>query len=157
MPTLVLGLLLLVLLLWALAAFAKADPRVVAQVLKVAGGWSALAGAGFLAVRGQFAVALPLGLAGLSLLGWLPWGPAGFGARTRKSPGQVSRVRTAFVEMELDHDSGAMQGRILAGPHEGVALDALDCADADRAARDDRRGKPRPTRSVSGPPGARMA
>ena len=70
-------------------------------------------------------VALPLGLAGLSLLGWLPWGPAGFGARTRKSPGQVSRVRTAFVEMELDHDSGAMRGRILAGPHEGVALDAL--------------------------------
>jgi hypothetical protein len=125
MPTLALGLLLLILLLWALGAFAKADTRVVAQVLRVAGGWSALAGAGFLAVRGQFAVALPLGLAGLSLLGWLPWGPAGFGARTRKSPGQVSRVRTAFVEMELDHDSGAMQGRILAGPHEGVALDTL--------------------------------
>jgi hypothetical protein len=125
MPTLVLGLLLLILLLWALAVFAKADTRVVAQVLRVAGGWSALAGAGFLAVRGQFVVALPLGLAGLSLLGWLPWGPAGLGARTRKSPGQVSRVRTAFVEMELEHDSGAMRGRILAGPHEGVALDTL--------------------------------
>jgi hypothetical protein len=30
--------------------------------------------------------------------------------------------------MELDHDSGAMRGRILAGKHEGVTLDALDVA-----------------------------
>ena len=30
--------------------------------------------------------------------------------------------------MELDHDSGAMRGRILAGRHEGAALDALDVA-----------------------------
>ena len=28
--------------------------------------------------------------------------------------------------MELDHDTGAMRGRILAGRHEGVALDALE-------------------------------
>jgi DnaJ-domain-containing protein 1 len=30
--------------------------------------------------------------------------------------------------MELDHDTGAMRGRILAGKHEGVMLDALDVA-----------------------------
>ena len=35
-------------------------------------------------------------------------------------------MRSAFVEMELDHDSGAMRGRILAGRHQGAALDALD-------------------------------
>ena len=46
----------------------------------------------------------------------------------RKSAGQVSRVRSAFVEMELDHDTGTMRGRILAGRHEGAALDALDVA-----------------------------
>jgi hypothetical protein len=28
--------------------------------------------------------------------------------------------------MELDHDTGAMRGRILAGRHEGTMLDALD-------------------------------
>jgi DnaJ-domain-containing protein 1 len=40
----------------------------------------------------------------------------------------MSRVRSAFVEMELDHDTGAMRGRILAGRHEGASLDALDIA-----------------------------
>jgi hypothetical protein len=30
--------------------------------------------------------------------------------------------------MELDHDSGAMRGRILAGKYEGVSLEALDPA-----------------------------
>jgi hypothetical protein len=128
MPTLILGVLVLVLALWALHAFSKADAHKVAQVLRISGGWLALAGAGFLLVRGQFGFAVPLGIAGLSLLGWLPFGPAGFGARTHRSSGQVSRVRTAFVEMELEHDTGAMRGRILVGPHEGVPLDALDVA-----------------------------
>jgi DnaJ-domain-containing protein 1 len=38
----------------------------------------------------------------------------------------MSRVRSAFLEMELDHDTGATRGRILAGRYEGVGLDALD-------------------------------
>jgi hypothetical protein len=40
----------------------------------------------------------------------------------------VSRVRSRFVEMELDHDSGAMRGRVLEGKYENVPLDALDRA-----------------------------
>jgi hypothetical protein len=126
MPTLILGVLVLVLGLWALKSFSKADPHVAARVLKLAGGIGALAAAAFLALRGQLAIALPLGATGLGLLGWLPGGMPGFGRRTQKSSGQVSRVRSAFVEMELDHDTGAMRGRILAGRHEGVPLDALD-------------------------------
>jgi hypothetical protein len=127
MPTIILGILVLVLALWALHAFAKADPRKVIRIVKPAGGVAALGAAAFLAVRGQFMLAVPLGFAGLSLLGWLP-GPAGFGARTQKSTGQVSRVRSAFIEMELDHDTGNMRGLILAGRYEGTSLDALDVA-----------------------------
>lgn len=126
MVTLVFGALVLALALYALKVFAKADPRQLVSITKMSGGVLALLGAGFLALRGQFAIAVPLGAAGLGLLGWLPMFPAGFGARTQKSPGQISRVRSAFIEMELDHDTGAMRGRILAGPHEGKDLDALD-------------------------------
>jgi hypothetical protein len=129
MPEIIFGILVLALFLWAGSAFATVDPRKLAPVLK-SGGFGALGGAAFLAARGQFQLAIPLGFAGLGLLGWLPLSFAGFGfgSRTHKSPGQTSRVRSAFVEMELDHDTGAMRGRILAGRHEGVTLDVLNVA-----------------------------
>jgi len=126
MPEIVFGILVLALLLWASNGFAQTDPRKLAPVVKFAGGLGALGGAAFLAARGQFQLAVPLGAAGLGLLGWLPWSFSGFGSRTQKRPGQTSRVRSAFVEMELDHDTGAMRGRILAGRHEGATLDILD-------------------------------
>jgi DnaJ domain len=128
MATIIFGLVVLALLLWALNAFTKVKPQTAAVVLKTGGGLGALAVAGVLGVRGRLDIAIPLGLTGLGLLGWLPWSMPGLGARTHKSAGQVSRVRSAFVEMELDHDTGAMRGRILAGPHEGTMLDALDIA-----------------------------
>ena len=126
MGPLLLGLVVLVLALWALNAFTKVNPHSAAAVLKAGGGLGALALAGVLGVRGRLDMAIPLGLTGLGLLGWLPWSIAGIGARTHKSAGQVSRVRSTFFEMELDHDTGRMTGRVLAGPHEGVSLDALD-------------------------------
>ena len=126
--TLLFGLAALAVLLWMAQKYLQADPRKLAAVLKLSGGIVLLTFAAFLALRGQIAVAAPLAAAGLGLLGWLPFGPAGFGQRTSKTPRQVSRVRSAFLEMELDHDTGAMRGRILAGPHEGVTLDALDAA-----------------------------
>jgi hypothetical protein len=125
---LIFGLVLLALLLWALHAFTKVKPQTAAVVLKTGGGLGAIAVAGLLGARGRLDIAIPLGLTGLGLLGWLPWSIPGLGARTQKSTGQVSRVRSAFVEMELDHDTGAMHGRILAGRLEGGSLDALDVA-----------------------------
>ena len=118
----------LAVVLLVLHGFSKANPHNVAIVLKATGGVGALAGAAILGVRGRIDIAVPLGIFGLSLLGWLPWSIPGFGARTQKSTGQVSRVRSAFIEMELDHDTGAMRGTILAGPHVGQSLDALDVA-----------------------------
>jgi hypothetical protein len=124
--TLLFGLAALAILLWAAQKYLQADPRKLAAVLKLSGGIALLGFAAFLALRGQIGVAAPLAAVGLGLLGWLPFGPAGFGARTQKSAGQVSRVRSAFLEMELDHDTGAMRGVIVAGPRQGTQLDALD-------------------------------
>lgn len=126
MPILFLGLIALVLALWALNVISKVDPKAGARVLKAGGGLLSLGMAVFLGLRGEIGIAIPLGVFGLGLLGWLPFGPAGFSQRTQKSKGQTSRVRAAFIEMELDHDTGDMRGRILAGRLQGVTLEALD-------------------------------
>jgi DnaJ domain len=125
MPVL-LGVVFLILLLWAANAFSKADPKQAARLLRYIGGGAALLFSAFLLLRGEIGVAIPVGAVGLGLLGWISLWPATFGGRTRKSTGQVSRVRSAFLEMELDHDTGAMRGLVLAGRHEGASLDALD-------------------------------
>ena len=125
MITIVLGLIVLLLLLWGAGLFAKADPKGLALGARRAGGVAALAGAAVLLFRGNLMFALPLGITGLGLLGWGPWQDL-FGRRTQRSPGQVSRVRSAFFEMELDHDTGAMRGQVLAGSRAGASLDALD-------------------------------
>jgi hypothetical protein len=125
MPTLIFGVLVLVAVLWALNVVSKVDPKLAARVMKAGGGLLALGMAVFLGMRGELMVALPLGAFGLGLLGWLPFGPAGFSERTQKSSGQVSRVRSQFLDMELDHDTGAMRGRIVAGSRAGRSLDDL--------------------------------
>jgi DnaJ domain len=126
MPTIIIGLLALVLVLWALNVISKVNPKVGARVLKLSGGLLALGLAVFLGLRGEIGIAIPLGAFGLGLLGWLPFGPAGFSGRTQKSSGQTSRVRSAYFDMELDHDSGEMRGTILAGRHQGAAFESLD-------------------------------
>jgi DnaJ-domain-containing protein 1 len=128
MPEFLLGVVALLLLLWAASAFIKADPKQVALVLRWIGGGVALLLAGLLLFRGQIGIAIPLGAFGLGLLGWTSFWPAPFGARTQRSTGQMSRVQTAFLEMELNHDTGRMYGRVLAGSYQGALLDALDRA-----------------------------
>src|ERR1700689_3865047 len=120
------GVIVLILLLWAGNAFSKADPKQAARLLRAMGGGAALLFAVFLLVRGEIGPAVTVGAVGLGLLGWLSLWPATFGARTQKSAGRVSRVRTAFIEMELDLDSGTMRGTIVAGRYQGAALDSLD-------------------------------
>ena len=105
--------------------FPKADPKQAARVLRGIGGGAALLFAAFLLFRGEIGVAVPgSAVFGLGMLGWVSW-PATFGARSNKSAGQASQVRTTFLEMELDHDSGRMTGRVLAGRQQGAVLDTL--------------------------------
>ena len=126
MPEIIFGVLVLAIALWVLGIISKVDPKIAARVLKASGGILAIGLAAFLGLRGQVGIAIPLGVFGLGLLGWIPFGPAGFSQRTQKSAGQTSHVRSAFLDMELDHDSGAMRGRIIAGSRKGAALEALD-------------------------------
>jgi len=122
------GILALLLLLGAASAFTKADPKQVVLLLRWIGGIAALGLAGFLLFRGAIAIAIPVGAFGLGLLGWTSLWPASFTARTQRRTGQASHVRTAFLEMELDHDTGAMRGRVIAGNYQGASLDTLDRA-----------------------------
>jgi hypothetical protein len=46
-------------------------------------------------------------------------------ATSGPSPNRSSVVRTAMLEMELDHDTGSMNGVVLAGRHEGGVLDEM--------------------------------
>jgi hypothetical protein len=126
MAALAFGAVVLLLLLWAAKSFAKADPKKAARLVRYFGGLAALAFAGFLALRGEFVLAVPIGAAGLGLLGWMSLPSAIFGRPPWGGPGRASRVRTAFLEVELDRHTGAMRGRFLAGRYAGTALDALD-------------------------------
>jgi len=56
-----------------------------------------------------------------------PWsGARGPFATSRKTPGLKSEVRTEALRMELDHDSGYMEGRCLKGHFAGRALSSLN-------------------------------
>ena len=74
--TLLLGLAVLVVVLWVVGRLSRADPKGVAKGARIAGGVAALGGAAFLVARGQMGIGIPLGLTGLGLLGWLPFGGA---------------------------------------------------------------------------------
>ena len=135
MPTLIAGAVAVILLYSLLQMFRAANPVVLARAIKIGGGVVALAGAAFTGLRGELAVAIPLGIFGAGLLGWSPFGPSGFsniagifGGGRQRSPGQASRVRSQYLDMSLDHDSGELSGQIVDGPHAGHSLDEFDLA-----------------------------
>jgi DnaJ-domain-containing protein 1 len=136
MPSLIAGLVAIVLLYSLLQMFRAANPVVLARAIKIGGGVVALAVAAFTGLRGELAVAIPLGIFGAGLLGWSPFGASGFGtigaifggARTQRSAEQASRVRSQYIEMSLDHDSGKLSGQIVDGPNAGRSLDEFDLA-----------------------------
>ena len=122
----ILGFIVLWLSLVAINAFMHANPAVLARQLRVGAGVAVLAGAATLTVRGMLSYAFPLAMLG----SWLIWGSGGprwggLPGGSRKAPRQTSRVVTEHLDMELDHDSGAMTGRVLKGMFQGRELDSL--------------------------------
>jgi curved DNA-binding protein CbpA len=122
----ILGLLLLLLAYAAFRAFLNANPKDLAKVLRNIGGIALLLLALFFAVTGRFPLAVPFGILALSLLGRsLAAGFNPFQGSANKSAGQRSRVRTRSIEMELDHDTGEMDGRVIKGRFASRKLSSM--------------------------------
>ncbi|MFT4099249.1 MAG: DnaJ domain-containing protein, partial [Rhodoblastus sp.] len=98
-------------------------PAVLARWIRGFGGASAIGAGLLLLARGAFPAAGVLAAVGALILGQGRF-PKDWNFGRSKGPG-VSRVRSAMIEMELDHATGAMSGVILAGPQEGRSLDTL--------------------------------
>lgn len=122
----VFGIAVAVLLVGALlvTAFQRANAAQLANAIRMAGPITlGIAGVVFM-LLGKAAVGGGLISAALA------WYAAGRKARSStKTPGRRSTVRTAALEMELDHDSGALSGIVLAGRQEGKSLALLGLAE----------------------------
>lgn len=125
----VLGLCLLAGFLLLARWFIAVEPRRVLLVLRwVAAGLGLILG-GFLLWGGRqalAAIAVPLLIP--LLMRWRQiWNQ--IKAAQGPSPGQTSSIRTRFLEMTLDHDSGEMDGVVVNGRYRGCSLSELGMED----------------------------
>lgn len=125
--------LIVIILLYAAARiFAQADIGKLARFLKYFSGFGLLVIALGLGILGRWALAFPLIAIAFSMLsgrGILGGISGVLGRKTTPTPGQSSHVRSAWLEMKLDHDSGLMQGEVIAGQFVGCQLASLSIPD----------------------------
>ncbi|PAQ09355.1 DnaJ domain-containing protein [Mesorhizobium temperatum] len=123
---------LLLVLLGAATVFLRADPARLASGMRTLGPvLLALIGVAVLLVGRE-------GIGGLILSTALAWyGSMRMKRPTAKlEPGKHSTVRTAALEMELDHDTGSLEGLVLAGRHEGKMLGTMSLAELQQLYRE---------------------
>jgi len=128
--TLIYGLAVLILLWWVSKLFTGVNPKLMAKALKTGGGVVSLGVAALLMMRGRLDMAVFVGGIGAWLLGWSAYGPGGMrfpwsGTGAAETPGARSQVKSTLLAMELDHDSGGMTGKVVAGAFAGRDLDTL--------------------------------
>ena len=111
---------------WLAKTFTRTDSAVLAKSLKVVAGLTALGAAVVLGIRGRFDMALLLGGFGAWSLGWSGLNIPGPWRKFQQAPGRFSRIRSAMIEMEIDHASGGVEGSILVGAFAGRRLSSLD-------------------------------
>ncbi len=129
MPQFLIALVIVVGGLWLIRKSAKMPPQAARAFAQKLGGGAIIAFSGFLAMTGRVNIAVPVFLFGLGLVGKSSIFPNGFAWPGQKTTGQKSRVATALLTMELDHDTGGMDGDVLAGPSKGKRLSALTDAE----------------------------
>jgi len=139
-----------VLLWWLLHWFRSTPAPKVAAVLRKSAVWAAVALVLLAVMSGRLnpifaavAAAVPVAMRALHLLQTLPalhrllqslglvgpgggtGGASGGGAGSDTGPGSRSSIRTRYLEMTLDHASGAMDGEVRDGPFAGQRLSGL--------------------------------
>ncbi|MBZ9910104.1 molecular chaperone DnaJ [Mesorhizobium sp. B2-5-9] len=115
---------LLLVLLGVATAFLRADPAQLASGMRKLGPiLLALVGGAVLLVGRQ-------GIGGIILFVAIAWYGATHtgGPKARPGAGKRSMVRTAALEMELDHNTGGLEGLVLAGRHDGKMLGSMTLA-----------------------------
>jgi hypothetical protein len=123
---------LLLVLLGVATVFLRADPARLASAMRTLGPvLLGLVGIAVLLVGRE-------GIGGLILSMALAWyGSMRMKRPTAKlEPGKRSTVRTAALEMELDHDTGSLEGLVLAGRHEGKMLGTMSLAELQQLYRE---------------------
>ncbi len=128
MAYLLLGLLILCGVIFMLRVYASASPASLIRAVRRTAIVSAALGAMLLLLR------VPLGfmLVGIGAilpltLQWRALWP-NFGAPPNQSRGKSSRIDTKHLRMALDHDSGALDGLVLAGQYRDRLLSKLTLA-----------------------------
>jgi hypothetical protein len=111
--------------LWFIRKMARTSQTAMPGFIQKAAGVGIIGLAGLFALRGAMQIATPLFVFGLGLVGKAQAFPNGFNWGKAKSAGQKSRVTTSLLAMELDHDSGGMDGEILTGVLKGRQLSSL--------------------------------
>ncbi|WP_295879167.1 DnaJ domain-containing protein [uncultured Thiohalocapsa sp.] len=133
---------------WLLHWFRNTPPQQVAAVLRKSFIWIAVALLLLAVLSGRLnplfaalAAAVPVVFRALNLLQALPAlhrmlqslglvgpGPIGGGSSGGGGSARQSSIRTRYLDMSLDHDSGAMDGEVLEGPFAGQQLSRLGLA-----------------------------
>lgn len=130
--------------LWFLHWFRNTPPRQVTRLLRRGALWGGIGLLVLMTATGRlnplfaaFAAAIPVLMRAVNLLRILPvvqqvlrsLGLSGIpgvaGGSNPGGGGQTSSIRTRFLEMTLDHESGHMDGLVLEGNHKGRLLSDL--------------------------------
>jgi hypothetical protein len=137
----------------------KADPRTIVRLTKLVIGLGMGLLGMMITLRGVFFFGGPVAIYGLLLsaraLGWegmpglrLPGLSLDGAPRSSSTGGSESGVRTRYLDMTLDHQTGAMDGLIREGAHRGRRLTELSTIEAVDLLRDVRLNDPESVRLV---------
>jgi hypothetical protein len=113
-------------LAWFLRWFQRTPPEKVARVLRKSALFAVIGFLILLAATGRLHWLFAAATAAPVLLRFLTRVLRSRQAKsTPEGGGQTSSIRTRFLDMRLDHDSGGLDGLVLEGPYQGLRLSEL--------------------------------